>query len=328
MPSFGGGPGARARPGLRAEGCTRQRARPRGARRPAPASLTGRHTGPQPEARPSDPARARLSLSLDRSPQDGRNAATSAARPASPPTTLQRPRRLAATTAPSARPRAGTAPRRKKPAPGGRAPPPTPGADAAEARAGVASTRGLPVGETHRRRGRTPGTAAAASRRRAPFRGPTPGGRPAALSRGAPPTPLVSTRGLGGEAPPRPPASLPSGPHVAGKGDGEATGRARAGTAAGDGRRLPADRPPGGTLAERRRHPPLGTGSPALAGPPATEGPPSAPRPDGRAARPGPAGGRHPPRCVRGGKAVEGRGAVARPTRRHTPDCGGGRGER
>ncbi|CAN8178063.1 unnamed protein product, partial [Coccothraustes coccothraustes] len=84
--------------------------------------------------------------------------------------------------------------------------------------------------------------------------------------RGATPARRVSTRRPGGEAPPRPPpARLPAAHTRPGQGDGDATGGARAGTAAGDGGRLPADRPRRGDT-RRAATPPLGTGSPALAG--------------------------------------------------------------
>ncbi|XP_062370204.1 serine/arginine repetitive matrix protein 1-like [Cinclus cinclus] len=233
--------------------------------------------------------------------------------------------RHAASTAPPAHPCAGPLLPVRRRASGSHAPPPAPEADAAETRAGIASARGPPVGKTRRRHGRTPGTAAAASHRRGPFREHAPGGRCTVLSRGATPAPLVSTQGPGGEAPPRPPAAPAFGPHAAGKGNGETTGRARAGTAIGDGRLLPARPSPQGG------HPPSGDAANSARGRPHSPGlrrrrrQPSA-HPVGRAAKPGAAGGRQR-RC--GSRRRPSREeARSRLTRRRTRACGGGRGER
>lgn len=109
-----------------------------------------------------------------------------------------------------------------------------------------------------------PGTAAAASHLRSPFRGHAPGQKaygaePGSTAR----SPRFHAETGQGSAPAA--ARTPSAPHAAGKGDGEATGRARDGTAGG-GQRAPSGRPsPRGTLAERRRRR-SGPGSPALAG--------------------------------------------------------------
>ncbi|XP_062370198.1 collagen alpha-1(III) chain-like [Cinclus cinclus] len=233
--------------------------------------------------------------------------------------------RHAASTAPPAHPCAGPLLPVRRRASGSHAPPPAPEADAAETRAGIASARGPPVGKTRRRHGRTPGTAAAASHRRGPFREHAPGGRCTVLSRGATPAPLVSTQGPGGEAPPRPPAAPAFGPHAAGKGNGETTGRARAGTAIGDGRLLPARPSPQGG------HPSSGDAANSARGRPHSPGlrrrrrQPSA-HPVGRAAKPGAAGGRQR-RC--GSRRRPSREeARSRLTRRRTRACGGGRGER
>ncbi|XP_059693673.1 collagen alpha-1(I) chain-like [Haemorhous mexicanus] len=250
-----------------------------------------------------------------------------AARPALPPAgPLGRSRRHATTTAPPARPPAGPLLPPGGRASGGRAPPPAPEADATESRAGVASARGLPDD-------RPAATGTALPRppppRRtvgAPYRGHAPGGRRTALSRGDTPALHVSTRRAGGGAPPRPPARLPFGPHAAGKGDGDATGRARDGTAAGDGGRLPADRPRRGDT-RRAATPPLGKrGRPRSRAP--ADGGPAERSPPGRAVRRG--GGRRPaPPVPSRSKAVEGREARPRRGRGAAParDRGDGQGE-
>ncbi|CAN8178390.1 unnamed protein product, partial [Coccothraustes coccothraustes] len=149
------------------------------------------------------------------------------------------------------------------------------------------------------------------------------------LSRGATPARRVSTRRPGGEAPPRPPpARLPAAHTRPGQGDGDATGGARAGTAAGDGGRLPADRPRRGDT-RRAATPPLGTGSPALAGLRRRRARRAlAPRAGGRSGE-GAAGGPARRRGARSrSEAVEGRGTAA-PRRGAAPagDRGGRRPE-
>ncbi|XP_063027051.1 collagen, type I, alpha 1b-like [Melospiza melodia melodia] len=221
-----------------------------------------------------------------------------------------RSRRHATTAVPPARlPARRDGSRRAGQRPGGRAPPPAPEADATETRAGVASARGLPDGRPRRRRGRTPGAAAAASHRRGPLPRHAPGGRRTALSRGATPALLVFTRRPGGGSAPAAARTPSYGPHAAGKGDGgrdvQGPGRDRRRR-----RRAPSGRPSplGGTPVERRRRR-SARGRPrsraSADGGPAGRSPPG--RAGDRAGR-GTAGGRRR-RCVRGGKAAEGRGA-------------------
>ncbi|XP_063027050.1 collagen alpha-1(I) chain-like [Melospiza melodia melodia] len=221
-----------------------------------------------------------------------------------------RSRRHATTAVPPARlPARRDRSRRAGQRPGGRAPPPAPEADATETRAGVASARGLPDGRPRRRRGRTPGAAAAASHRRGPLPRHAPGGRRTALSRGATPALLVFTRRPGGGSAPAAARTPSYGPHAAGKGDGgrdvQGPGRDRRRR-----RRAPSGRPSplGGTPVERRRRR-SARGRPrsraSADGGPAGRSPPG--RAGDRAGR-GTAGGRRR-RCVRGGKAAEGRGA-------------------
>ncbi|XP_063027056.1 collagen alpha-2(I) chain-like [Melospiza melodia melodia] len=221
-----------------------------------------------------------------------------------------RSRRHATTAVPPARlPARRDRSRRAGQRPGGRAPPPAPEADATETRAGVASARGLPDGRPRRRRGRTPGAPAAASHRRGPLPRHAPGGRRTALSRGATPALLVFTRRPGGGSAPAAARTPSYGPHAAGKGDGgrdvQGPGRDRRRR-----RRAPSGRPSplGGTPVERRRRR-SARGRPrsraSADGGPAGRSPPG--RAGDRAGR-GTAGGRRR-RCVRGGKAAEGRGA-------------------
>ncbi|XP_068856074.1 collagen, type I, alpha 1a-like [Aphelocoma coerulescens] len=212
MPSFGGGPGARARPGLRTEGW-------RGARAP---DRRG-HQIPPGLDRETTHAHGRRgdSQSAAASPRSRRSPATRNAQDAR------------GDTAPPAPPR-GTAPAGKAKCLASRAPPPAPEAGAAGNRVGIASTRGLPDGKTHRHRDRPPGTAAAASHLRSPFCGHAPGRR-RKRPRGRP-HPFGPTRGREGRR----------------GSDGQGPGRDRRRR-----QRAPSGRPsPRGTLAERRRHRP------------------------------------------------------------------------
>ncbi|XP_058680539.1 collagen alpha-1(I) chain-like [Ammospiza caudacuta] len=317
MPSFGGGPGARARPGLRAEGHA-ARAGHAGGTAARPLSLSRddartTHTlGPRGRGRGRRPPRAPAPL---RPPRRG-------ARGGAPP--RRRRGRLSlfpggltpletardddrAAGAPS--PPAGPLPP-GGPADGERAPPPAPEADATETRAGVASARGLPDGRPRRRRGRTPGTAAAASHRRGPLPRHAPGGRRTAPSRGATPALLVFTRRPGGGSAPAAARTPSFGPHAAGKGDGgrdvRGPGRDRRRP-----RRAPSGRPsPQGGDTRRAAPPPLGTGSPALAGLRRRRARRTlAPRAGGRSSRAGDDGRRTAPPVRSRRKAVEGRGA-------------------
>ncbi|XP_057898236.1 collagen alpha-1(I) chain-like [Melospiza georgiana] len=303
MPSFGGGPGARARPGLRAEGHAARAGHAGGtAARPLSLSRDDAHTythgsgHTRPGARPSAPAHAG-------SPSAPFTAGLAARRRAAA-------RRHATTAVPPARlPARRDRSRRAGQRPGGRAPPPGPEADATETRSSVASARGLPDGRPRRRQGRTPGAAAAASHRRGPLPRHAPGGRRTALSRGATPALLVFTRRPGGGSAPAAARTPSYGPHAAGKGDGgrdvQGPGRDRRRR-----RRAPSGRPSplGGTPVERRRRR-SARGRPrsraSADGGPARRSPPG--RAGDRAGR-GTAGGRRR-RCVRGGKAAEGRGA-------------------
>ncbi|XP_058680534.1 collagen alpha-1(I) chain-like [Ammospiza caudacuta] len=335
MPSFGGGPGARARPGLRAEGHA-ARAGHAGGTAARPLSLSRddartTHTlGPRGRGRGRRPPRAPAPL---RPPRRG-------ARGGAPP--RRRRGRLSlfpggltpletardddrAAGAPS--PPAGPLPP-GGPADGERAPPPAPEADATETRAGVASARGLPDGRPRRRRGRTPGTAAAASHRRGPLPRHAPGGRRTAPSRGATPALLVFTRRPGGGSAPAAARTPSFGPHAAGKGDGgrdvRGPGRDRRRP-----RRAPSGRPsPQGGDTRRAAPPPLGTGSPALAGLRRRRARRTlAPgRAGDRAGRGTTAGGRRR-RCVRGGRPSRGEGPDARdaaPRARETAAAGRG----
>ncbi|XP_058680538.1 collagen alpha-1(I) chain-like [Ammospiza caudacuta] len=272
MPSFGGGPGARARPGLRAEGHA-ARAGHAGGTAARPLSLSRddartTHTlGPRGRGRGRRPPRAPAPL---RPPRRG-------ARGGAPP--RRRRGRLSlfpggltpletardddrAAGAPS--PPAGPLPP-GGPADGERAPPPAPEADATETRAGVASARGLPDGRPRRRRGRTPGTAAAASHRRGPLPRHAPGGRRRRRTRRA------------GPGPGPPPATA---------------GALRPTVPAGGGH------PSSGAAAARH-------GVARARGPPPTEGPPDARPPGGRAIEPG--GGRRPADGAAGAFEEEGR---------------------
>ncbi|XP_036260973.1 collagen alpha-1(I) chain-like [Molothrus ater] len=291
-PSFGGGPRARARPGLRAEGRA-ARAGTRGGTAARPLlAFTGRrarHTRHAAGARGRQPPRrAGSPLGPDAAAPRGRLVSLPPTARAFPPGSRRardddRP--------PAGTPPAGPLPRRaSERATGGRAPPPAPEAGATETRAGVASARGLPDGRTGRRRGRTPGTAAATSHRR----GPLPRARARrkalrALSRGATPALLVRTRRPGGEERPRGrPARLPAAHTRPRQGRRR---RRRAGPGTGpppaDGVRRPADRPRrGGTPVERRRRrSPRGRprSRASAAGGPAERSPPTG----GRAVEPG-----------------------------------------
>ncbi|XP_063027091.1 collagen alpha-1(I) chain-like [Melospiza melodia melodia] len=263
MPSFGGGPGARARPGLRAEGHAARAGHAGGtAARPLSLSRDDAHThthtrlgphaaggaavGPRTRRLPFGP----LHRGARGAPPRRRAAGSLSSTAASP-----RSRRHATTAVPPARlPARRDRSRRAGQRPGGRAPPPAPEADATETRAGVASARGLPDGRPRRRRGRTPGAAAAASHRRGPLPRHAPGGRRTALSRGATPALLVFTRRPGGGSAPAAARTPSYGPHAAGKGDGgrdvQGPGRDRRRR-----RRAPSGRPSplGGTPVERRR---------------------------------------------------------------------------
>ncbi|XP_071312616.1 collagen alpha-1(I) chain-like [Agelaius tricolor] len=259
-PSFGGGPGARARPGLRAEGRAARAGRAGGTGRPARFSLSrdDAHNahGTRPGARGRRPPR-RAGSPLG---PDAAGLARSAAAPPRGRRCLSSPHHHTGTglspgletgtrrrpAQPAGTPPAGPLPRRAGGrATGGRAPPPAPEAGATESRAGVACARGLPDGRPGRRRG---GNARHRRRRLAP------------------------------------PGPLASGTRPAGRAT-EARRRAEPGTGPppADGGRRPADRP------RREGHPSSGAaaarhGVARARGPPPPEGPPSA--------RPPPTGGR------------------------------------
>ncbi|XP_064255500.1 basic proline-rich protein-like [Passer domesticus] len=245
VPFFGGGPGARARPGLRAEGQHGARRTAGGtAARPTSIARDDTHAHAAGGTTAVGPRTRRLPFAA---PRRGRLS----------PAALQRSRRHAPTTAPPARPPREPLPS-ERPATGGRTPSPVPEADATETRAGAAGARGRPGGGPAAAAAALPGPPQPRRAVGAPSPGHAPGGRRTAPSRGATPARRAPTRRPGGEAPPRLPARPPFGPHAAGKGDGNATGEARAGTADGAGGRRPAGRPrppgrEGGTLAERRR---------------------------------------------------------------------------
>ncbi|XP_056371622.1 basic proline-rich protein-like [Oenanthe melanoleuca] len=318
---FGGGPGARARPDLRTE---KQRDGPAEGRRPARPRSREQHAFAAAGARPPAPAHAR-NLRLDRRP---RTRGTPPRQPRGRALSSQRPynarRRRAATTDPPEQPLRGTASHRPK----GESPA---GAALRTRNRGVTREAGPPPRPEPASRAPEACRSARPTAAGAALPGPPPlrtvgnslpaGSRPAAgvrrLSRGATPAPLVSTRGPGrGSAPAAAPARLPSAHTRPEKGNGEATDGARAGTAAGDGGRLPADHPPGGTLVRAATPPHSARGSATRTRRASGDdggGPPSAhPREEGAVeTQRWPVGGTR--RRAFEEKAVEGREARSRP---------------